>query len=188
MAANVRRLRRSMGWMRMRRVEGCGALLNPLILPSPSLTATSATRRYVHVCHHSLWAAPQYYMYRSLVGAPHCVACSEVDGAAEGASYTCSTAADSRVSSCADGYWKDGTGSSDVCSACTGVADAAADATYTCTSARALMTPVAAVFLLFSYCLHPACTQPDAPCWRCRRAGGSSRPQWALARALARVP
>lgn len=66
-----------------------------------------------------------------------CNLCTPVDNAAPDATYTCSTADDSRVSACDSGFYKVGgdVGAADTCPACTGVTNAAAGATYTCTSA-----------------------------------------------------
>ena len=69
-------------------------------------------------------------------------ACTAVDNALTGATYTCTTASDSDVSACAAGYWEDpadstsNTGNADVCIACTTDPNAASDAIYTCTSAE----------------------------------------------------
>ena len=64
-----------------------------------------------------------------------CTPCPTVDNAAPGATYTCTTASDSQVSACADGFYKDSSGAADVCTACSTVTNAASDATYTCSSA-----------------------------------------------------
>jgi len=61
--------------------------------------------------------------------------CTVVGDAVTGATYTCTTADDSKVSACADGFWKDETGTADVCTECTVVGDAVTGATYTCTTA-----------------------------------------------------
>ena len=60
-----------------------------------------------------------------------CASCIVVANAVNGATYTCTTNADSRVSACAAGYFKTvgGSGVADTCTACThGVA------TYSCAS------------------------------------------------------
>merc|ERR1711871_1551731 len=85
-----------------------------------------------------------------------CAPCTPVDNAAADATYTCSSASDSRVSACGAGLTKveggDGAadtcicddgrylidatedGQPDHCNECTPVDNAAADATYTCSS------------------------------------------------------
>ena len=45
--------------------------------------------------------------------------CTVVGDAVTGATYTCTTADDSKVSACADGFWKDETGTADVCTGLT---------------------------------------------------------------------
>ena len=42
-------------------------------------------------------------------------ACATVSSAAATATYTCTTASDSDVSACADGYYEDESGAADVC-------------------------------------------------------------------------
>jgi hypothetical protein len=64
-----------------------------------------------------------------------CSECEAVSNAATDATVTCSTSTNSRVSECAVGFFKDGTGDADVCTPCEVVANAATDATYTCSSA-----------------------------------------------------
>ena len=66
-----------------------------------------------------------------------CTECPDVEHAPEsGATYTCTTAADSRVSACAVGYFKTvgRSGDADLCTACTIITNEATGATYTCTS------------------------------------------------------
>jgi len=66
-----------------------------------------------------------------------CSQCTDVPNAAPGATITCTTATNSRVSACADGFYKtDNTGSdqSDTCTACTPVPNADPDAGITCTT------------------------------------------------------
>ena len=67
-----------------------------------------------------------------------CAACTEVVGASDDASYTCSTAGDSRVSSCRSGFFKlpGGVSPADVCGECRPVDNAAPDASYTCSAAN----------------------------------------------------
>ena len=55
--------------------------------------------------------------------------------AAAGASYMCTSAADSDVSACAAGFYEDNSGAASACNSCTTVANAAAGASYTCTNA-----------------------------------------------------
>jgi hypothetical protein len=59
-----------------------------------------------------------------------------VNDAEDAATYTCTTAADTRVSACATGFYKldGGVGSADTCPQCATVVDAEEGATYTCTS------------------------------------------------------
>jgi hypothetical protein len=45
--------------------------------------------------------------------------CTVVGDAVSGATYICTTADDSVVSACADGFWKDVTGTADVCTGLT---------------------------------------------------------------------
>merc|ERR1712166_656441 len=78
----------------------------------------------------------------SATSPPTCTACTAVDNALTGATYTCTSAEDSDVSACAAGYWEDpaestsNTDKADVCTACTAVDNALTGATYTCTSAE----------------------------------------------------
>lgn len=66
-----------------------------------------------------------------------CNICTPVANAAPDATYTCTTASDSRVSACDSGFYKVGgdVGAADTCPACSTVTNAADGATYTCTSA-----------------------------------------------------
>ena len=63
--------------------------------------------------------------------------CGDVDNAAADATYTCEPdGTRSKISACAEGYWLDNGGDTDVCTACTVVEHAAAGATYTCSGAE----------------------------------------------------
>lgn len=66
-----------------------------------------------------------------------CNICTPVENAAPDATYTCTTASDSRISACDSGFYKIGgdVGAADTCPACSTVTNAADGATYTCTSA-----------------------------------------------------
>ena len=66
-----------------------------------------------------------------------CTICTPVANADPVATYTCTTALDSRVSACDSGYFKLGgsVGTADTCPGCTVVSNAATGATYTCTTA-----------------------------------------------------
>ena len=61
-----------------------------------------------------------------------CTACTTVGDAAAAATYICTSASDSDVSACLDGYWEDTTGTASVCSACTSQDDCDADTALTC--------------------------------------------------------
>jgi hypothetical protein len=65
-----------------------------------------------------------------------CNLCTPVENAAPDATYTCTTASDSRVSACDSGFFKIGgaVGAADTCPSCSTVTNAAEGATYTCTS------------------------------------------------------
>jgi len=66
-----------------------------------------------------------------------CTDCIPVTGASPGATYTCTSATDSRVSACDGNKYKTvgATGATDTCTDCVAVDGAKSDATYTCTSA-----------------------------------------------------
>merc|ERR1712166_691524 len=61
-----------------------------------------------------------------------CPACTAVSNSKTGTKLTCTSALDSQVDDCVDGYWNDETGVADVCTACTAVTNGVG---LTCTSA-----------------------------------------------------
>ena len=79
-----------------------------------------------------------------------CTACTAVAEAAAGATYTCTTDADSVVSACADGFFNSGA-TPNTCDACTAVANADGGATYTCTTdANSVVSACAAGYSLIT--------------------------------------
>jgi len=74
--------------------------------------------------------------YHTFVAGVGCSECTAVGNEESGATYTCTSADDSDVSGCADGFWEDETGTADVCTECTAVHNAETNATYICTAAN----------------------------------------------------
>jgi hypothetical protein len=73
---------------------------------------------------------PGYYGYAG----GECQECAGLAGIAQDATYSCTDATDTQISTCMDGYWLQES-TADVCNPCTPVQNAAADATYLCTTA-----------------------------------------------------